>query len=94
MTNKKTARELWQEYKTLLEEKGLCKLDGITTNSTKSEIQNGIDCLKCSDETLNDYLTVIKLALPNTYEAIKNNGDFKTHSFNRLYVYNTARMYI
>lgn len=98
MTNKKTARELWEEYKVLLEEKGLAKLTSLYTsisaNSTKSEIQNGIDCLKCSDETLNDYLTVIKLVLPNTYETIKNNGDFKTHSFNRLYVYNTARMYI
>ena len=94
MTNKKTARELWQEYNSLLEEKGMFRLNGITTNSTKSEIQNGIDCLKCSDETLDDYLTVIKLALPNIYETIKNNGDFKIHYFNRFYVYNTARMYI
>lgn len=94
MTNKKTARELWQEYTALLKEKGLYKLDGITTSSTKSEIQNGIGCLRCSDETLNDYLTVIKLAVPNIYETIKNNGDFKLHSFNRLYVYNTARQYI
>lgn len=98
MTNKKTARELWQEYKALLAEKGITKLTSLYTSisasSTKAEIQNGIDCLKCSDETLNDYLTVIKLALPNIYETIKNNGDFKTHSFNRLFVYNTARQYI
>lgn len=98
MTNKKTVRELWQEYKALLEEKGLTKLTSLCTsisaNSTKAEIQNGIDCLKCSDETLDDYLTVIKLALPNIYETIKNNGDFKIHYFNRFYVYNTARMYI
>ena len=88
---KMTSREMYQEYKRLLEEKGMYKLDGIDTNSNKSMLQNGIDCLNCTDEMLNDYLIVLKLAYPNTYNKIANNGDFKKHSFNRLYVFNTAR---
>lgn len=91
---KKTARELWQDYKMLLDKKGIFKLDGINTGSTKATIQNAIDCLKCSDETLDDYLTVVKLTLPNTYQTIVNVGNWKLHPFNRLYVYNTAKMYI
>ena len=64
---KMTAREMYQEYKRLLEEKGMYKLDGIDTNSNKPMLQNGIDCLNCTDEMLNDYLVVLKLAYPNTY---------------------------
>ena len=86
-----TKNELMKEYERLTREKGV-RLDGINYNCNKSTIENAINCLRCSDDMLNDYLTVIKLKYPNTYNTIKNNGDFKTHSFNRLYVYNTARM--
>lgn len=86
-----TAREMYKEYQRLLDEKGMFKLDGIHSGSTKSQLQNGIDCLNCTDEMLDDCLIVIKLAYPATYNTIKNNGNFKTHPFNRLYVYNTAK---
>lgn len=88
-----TSREMWQEYKRLLNEKGITHLDGITTNTNKKGLQNAIDCLNCSDETLNDYLIVVKLLLPNTYEKISK-SNFKLNPFNRLYVYNTARLYL
>lgn len=85
-----TARELWQEYQELLEEKQLQRLDGINTRSTKAEIQNGIDCLRCSDEELTKRLESMKDEFPAISEAIKNNGDFKRHPFNRLFVFNFA----
>jgi hypothetical protein len=86
-----TKSELMKEYNRLSEEKGV-HLDGINCNCNKSQIENAIECLKCSDETLDEYLTVIKLKYPNTYNTIKNNGNYKHHSYNRLYVFNTARM--
>lgn len=67
-------------------------LDGVNANSNKATLQNAINCLECDDETLNDYLVVLKLKYPSTAETISKNGDFKRHAFNRLYVYNTARM--
>ena len=88
-----TKNELLNEYRTLCNKKGLfSELDGINGNSRKDDIENAIDCLKCSDEKLDEYLTIIKLKFPNTYNTIVNNGNYKTHRFNRLYVYNTARM--
>ena len=86
-----TKKELMQEFKELQEEKKV-EIDGIYWNSKKSTIENAIDCLKCQDDILEKYLVVISLKYPNTYRAIKENGDFKHHSFNRLYVYNIARM--
>ena len=58
----------------------------------KSEIQNAIECLKCPDEMLDKYLMLVSLKYPNSGRIIAENGDFKRHSFNRLYVYNTAKM--
>lgn len=85
--------ELFKEYERLCKEKtGLLRLDGVNWNSNKNTIKNAIDCLSASDSEMNDYLTIIKLAYPNTYKTIANNGDFKKHYFNRLYVFNTARM--
>ena len=84
-------REMLIKINELLKEKNIYSLDGINANSNKSTLQNAIDCLECGDETLNDYLTVLKLKYPNTAKRISENGDFKRHSFNRLYVYNTAR---
>lgn len=87
-----TKRELLQQYSTLCDTHQIYRLDGIGENSRKDEIQNAIDCLSCPDETLNDYMTVVKLKYPNTHRTIANNGDWKTHPHNRLYVYNTARL--
>jgi hypothetical protein len=88
-----TKRELMAKYNELTEQKKV-RLDGISANCNKSEIENAIACLECSDERLEEYLIVIKLKYPATYAKIANNGDFKRHFFNRLYVYNTARMVI
>mgnify|MGYP006921813690 CR=1 FL=1 len=48
-------------------------------------------CLRTADEQMADYLTIIKLAYPNTYRTITQ-SDYLRHSHNRLYVYNTARL--
>ncbi len=86
-----TKNELMKEFRSLCETKR-CQIEGIYSNSRKDEIQNAIDCLNCSDKTLDDYLTVVTLKYPNTGHTIANNGDFKRHSYNRLHVYNTARL--
>jgi predicted DNA-binding protein (UPF0278 family) len=86
-----TKNELIKRFSDLCSVKK-CHIEGIYYNSRKDEIQNAIDCLECPDETLDEYMTVIKLKYPNTYRAIANNGDYKIHSYNRLHVYNTARL--
>lgn len=86
------ARERYQEYLRLLNEKGLSKLDGINAGSNKRTLQNGIDCLNCTDEQMDKYLEVIKNEYPATYETIKGCKNYKTNSFNRIWVYNNARM--
>ena len=86
-----TKVDLMKKFKEL-EESMNCHIEGINYNCNKGEIQNAIDCLNCSDEMLDKYLTVVTLKYPNTGRTIANNGDFKHHSHNRLYVYNTARM--
>lgn len=86
-----TKNETLKELDRLEKEKGI-DLDGIGQNSNKSTIQNAINCLLCPDDLLEKYLTVLTLKCPNTGAKISENGDFKKHSFNRLYVFNTARM--
>lgn len=86
-----TKAELMKEFEALQEEKAV-RIEGIYWNSKKSTIENAIECLKCPDELLDKYLTVVTLKYPNSGRKIANNGDFKSHSFNRLYVFNTARM--
>lgn len=86
-----TKAELMKEFDELEKEKGV-RIEGIYYNSKKSEIQNAIECLKCPDEMLDKYLILVSLKYPNSGRIIAENGDFKRHSFNRLYVYNTARM--
>lgn len=86
-----TKADLMKEFKELETEKRM-HIDGIYWNSKKSEIQNAIDCLKCQDEMLEKYLMIVILKYPNSGRIIAENGDFKRHSFNRLYIYNTARM--
>lgn len=85
-----TKTELMKEFEMLQEEKAV-KIDGIYWNSRKIEIENAIECLKCPDELLEKYLIVVSLKYPNTGRRIAENGDFKQHSHNRLYVFNTAR---
>ena len=88
-----TKRELMQELQIALDEKNISSLDGINANCAKHEIENAINCLRCPDETMAEYLTVVKLKYPNTYRAITQ-SNYLRHRFNRLYVYNTARMAI
>jgi hypothetical protein len=86
-----TKNELLKEYHQLLKEKQMELIDGINSNSNKADIENAIDCLKCSDEKMSEYLTVIKLAYPNTYSKIIA-SDYLVHYHNRYFVYSTARM--
>ena len=91
MVDRMTKVELMKEFDELEKEKGV-RIEGIYWNSKKSTIENAIECLKCPDEMLDKYLMLVSLKYPNSGRIIAENGDFKRHSFNRLYVYNTARM--
>ena len=88
-----TKRELMQELQIALDEKNISSLDGINANCAKHEIENAINCLRCSDETMADYLTIVKLKYPGIYRTIMQSNYLK-HPFNRLFVYNTARQAI
>lgn len=90
MVDRMTKAELMKEFDELEKEKGV-RIEGIYWNSKKSTIENAIECLKCPDELLDKYLTVVSLKYENTGRVIAENGDFKHHSHNRLYVFNTAR---
>lgn len=85
-----TKAELLKRFNELQEAKH-CHIEGIYNNSTKGAIQNAIDCLECPDDMLEKYLLVVSLKYENIGHTIANNGDFKHHQHNRLYVYNTAR---
>lgn len=85
-----TKAELMKEFDELEKEKGV-RIEGIYWNSKKSTIENAIECLKCPDELLDKYLIIVSLKYENIGQTIANNGDFKRHSYNRLYVFNTAR---
>lgn len=85
-----TKAELMQEFEELQDSKGV-KIEGIYYNSKKGEIENAIECLRCPDELLDKYLMLVSLKYENIGRAIAENGDFKHHSHNRLYVYNAAR---
>lgn len=85
-----TKAELLKEFDKLEKEKGV-HIEGVYYNSKKSAIENAIECLKCPDKLLDKYLTVVSLKYENIGRTIAENGDFKRHSFNRLYVFNTAR---
>lgn len=86
-----TKAELMKEFEELEKEKRV-HIEGIYWNSRKSAIENAIECLKCPNELLEKYLIVFSLKYENTGRVIAENGDFKHHSYNRLYVFNTARM--
>ena len=86
-------RDLLKKYYHLLEVKKLINLDGIGSASNKSELENGINCLECTDSQLDEYAIIIKLKYPNTFKKIiENPVDWKRHPFNRLYIWNTARL--
>ena len=88
-----TKSELMEIYNTLLAIKGFRKIDGITRNSNKKTLENAIECLECADSKLDEYAIVVKLKYPNIFRTIASNEtDFKNHAFNRLYVFNTAKM--
>lgn len=85
-----TKSELLEMFKELEDVKDV-HIEGINASSNKNEIENAIDCLNCPDKKLDKYLVVLSLKFENTGRKIVENGDFKKHPFNRLYVYNTAR---
>lgn len=84
------SRELWQEYQKLLDGKSMKKIDGINTGSAKKDIISGINCLNCSDETMNLYLDVVEDAYPGIAKVIRDNGNYLLHYHNRYYVYTIA----
>ena len=88
-----TKNDMLKELQAELDKAKMYRLDGINANCSKPEIQNAIDCLRCSDETMNDYLTVVKLKYPNIYRTVTQSNYLK-HSYNRLWVYNAARQAI
>ena len=79
-----------KEFEALQKEKAI-RIEGIYWNSTKSTIENAVECLKCPDELLDKYLVLISLKYENIGRVIAENGDFKRHSHNRLYIFNIAR---
>nr|DAM18626.1 MAG TPA: hypothetical protein [Bacteriophage sp.]DAN64169.1 MAG TPA: hypothetical protein [Bacteriophage sp.] len=85
-----TKGELIQELERLEAEKGV-RIEGVYRSSDKFTIENAIECLKCPDELLDRYLTVIQLKYENTGRIIAKDGDFKHHSRNRRWVFNMAR---
>ena len=90
-----TKRDLLKKLNFLLAEKEMPKIETmngkINENCNKGTIQDAIDCLECDEKTLDDYMTVFRLKYPNSYKAISNNGNWKLHPHNRLYVYETAK---
>lgn len=87
-----TKHELLHRYRELLALNGMTIIDNVYSNSTKAVIQNGIDCLECDNERLDAYMEAFKTEYPKTHKAINNNGDWKRHFFNRIYVFNAARL--
>ena len=85
--------ELVRKYEGLLEEKGLACLEGVTSRSSKADLMNAIACLECTDEKMDELMGIVKHTYANICTTILGNRtDFKKHSFNRLFVFNTARI--
>lgn len=85
-----TKGELMKELERLESEKGV-HIEGVYWSSDKFTIENAIECLKCPDELLDRYLTVVQLKYEGTGRIIAEDGDFKHHSRNRRWVFNMAR---
>ena len=84
-----TKMQLFKKYEEQLAKKGMRRIDGITFNSNKTEIQNAIDCLECPDEQMEVFASAFEKEYPNIFRAMPK--DFKTHEFNRFYIYNTVK---
>lgn len=89
-----TKRELFSVYDDLLKKRGMGRIDGITANSNKAELQSAIKCLSCDDATLDVYMDIVKMEYPHIATAVLNNGDWHTHYFNRYMIYSLALMEI
>lgn len=83
--------KLFYVYNKELQNKGISNINGISINSTKSDLQQAIDCLQCQDEIITDYLKEIIKEFPNIGKKIKE-VDYLTHSFDRMYIYTTAKL--
>lgn len=64
-----TKAELLKEFDKLQKEKEM-RIEGIHCNSNKRTIENAIECLKCPDELLEKYLTVVSLKYENIGRTI------------------------
>lgn len=87
-----TKRDLWNKYMTAMVCRGMVKITGINANSTKRDLQSGLECLRASDEDLDAALEFVREHQPNIVRVIEGNGNWKTHEFNRYYIWSTARM--
>ena len=92
----KTLSFLVDEQPVIIVVSGMSKIDNgngkVNENTKKELIQSAIDCLKATNEQMNEYLTVFKLKYPNTYKNLSEH--WLTHSFQRYYVYSTAKSII
>jgi len=86
-----TKHELWTEYKAGLKAQGMSRIDGIDKNTNKAGLQNAINCLNCSESEMAVYFDRLYEVYPNIKRKIETVGYLK-HDFNRLYVFNTARL--
>lgn len=78
-----TKAELLKEFDKLQKEKEI-RIEGIHCNSNKSTIENAIECLKCPDELLEKYLTVVSLKYENIGCPVNNRVK---RSYKCLYIY-------
>lgn len=86
-----TKRELLTKLEGLLNEKGMSRIDGVTANSTKATIQEAIDCLEASDAELENRLELVRSEWANIASTVEKNGNWLTHSHNRLFIYSSAK---
>ena len=87
-----TKKQLYTLYSELASAKKI-NIDGISYSSNKAALENAIECLKASDELLEEYLIIVKHKFNNIYKTITSNEtNFKNHSHNRLYIFNTAKL--
>lgn len=83
--------ELFEIYNKALQVKKMNFIDGVNASSKKSTLQQAIDCLECSDETITNWLEEISKEFPNVGSKIKDT-EYLTHSFNRMFIYTTAKL--
>ena len=79
-------KELIKRYETLCERKKIY-IASINLESDKSTLKNAIDCLECSDESLEEYFEEFGKIYRGSWLEMCKRGDFKTHSNDRFDVY-------